>query len=251
MNEQGTASRASTAGPGTRGALIAAAISGLLYTAFAFVPQVDGPPVETASADQIRAFLAEHDTGIRVLAAAVVLAIPLVLILTVSLARMIRDRAPGSPLADLVVGGGVLLAVWHWVVVAGTSTTLVQALDGTDLASVDDATLRGWYGLSNLAHIFADLGVVAMAVVMAATSVAALRTGIFARWFGWLGLALAAGGVIGAVGVMVAWEPLADVWFTGGFGWWLWTLMVAVTCGLRLRRAVGAVDGGPAPSPAA
>ena len=67
------------------------------------------------------------------------------------------------------------------------------------------------------------------------------------RAMGWLCTATMAG----AVGVMVAWEPLADVWFTGGFGWWLWTLMVAVTCGLRLRRAVGAVDGGPAPSPAA
>ena len=108
-----------------------------------FVPQVDGPPVETASADQIRSFLTLNNTsGLRASATAGALAIPLILIFTVSLARLIRSRSAGSPLADLVVGGGVLVAVWHWLVVAVASTTLVQALDGTRLATVDDATLR-------------------------------------------------------------------------------------------------------------
>jgi hypothetical protein len=218
-----------------RGALLAAAISGAVYFLIAFVPQLDSPPVETATAAQIRSFLTEHDSGVRILATAGMLAMPLVLVFTVSLARLIRGRSPRSPLADLVVGGGVLVAVWHWLVVAGTSTTLVQALDGTDLATVDDATLRGWYGLSNLTHIFADLGMVAIATVMAATSIAALRTRLFARWLGWLGLILATGGAIGTIGITTASSPLANIWFLGIFGWWLWALIVAVTCGLRLR----------------
>ena len=229
--------RIDSAGAAMRGTLLAAAISGGLYFLGAFVPQVDGPPVETAGADQIRSFLAAHDSGLRVLAAAGALAIPLVLVFTTSLARLIRAQLPGSQLADLVVGGGVLVAVWHWVVIAGTSTTLVQALDGYDLARVDDATLRGWYGLSNFTHLFADLGMAGIATVMAAASIAILRTHLVARWVGWLGVICAAGGLLGTLGIATAWVPLADIWFLGLFGWWLWILIVAVSCALRLRHA--------------
>jgi hypothetical protein len=218
------------------GALLATAISGLLYVLLVFVPQVDGPPVETASADQIRSFLADNGSGLRALATAGALSIPLILIFTASLARLIRNRSAGSPLADLVVAGGVLVAIWHWLVVAVASTTLVQALDGTKLDTVNDATLRGWYGLLNFSHLFADLGMAAMATVMAATSIATLRTGLFARWTGWLGLAFAAGGAVGTVGITMAWGPLSNVWFLGIFGWWIWSFIVAATCGLRLRR---------------
>lgn len=239
-----------TAYPSDRSALLTAAISGLLYVVVAFVPQVDGPPVETASADQIRSFLAEHDSGLRILAAAGVLAIPLVLVFTTALARLIRGRRPGSQLADLVVAGGALVSVWHWVVVAGASTTLVQALDGYELADIDDATLRGWYGLSNFTHLFADLGMLGIATVLAATSIAALRTGLFARWLGWLGLVFATGGVIGTVGIAIAWKPLATVWFLGIFGWWLWVLIVAVTCGTRLQRRSARAATEPAATPA-
>lgn len=217
--------------------LLVAAISGFVYFLGAFVPQVDGPPVETATADQIRAFLAAHDSGIRIGAAAGAVAIPLVLVFTTSLARLIRAQLPGSQLADLVVGGGVLVALWHWVVIAGTSTTLVQQLDGYDLARVDDATLRGWYGLSNFTHVFADLGMAGIATVMAAASIAILRTRFVARWLGWLGVVLAAGGALGTIGVMTAVRPLSYVWFVGIFGWWLWILAVAIGCTVRLRRS--------------
>jgi Domain of unknown function (DUF4386) len=224
-----------TADPSDRSSLIAAAISGLLYVLLVFIPQVDGPPVETASADQIRSFLAEHDTGLRASATAGVFGIALVLVFTVSLARLIRGKSVGSPLADLVVGGGVLVALWHWLMVAGASMTLVQTLDGTDLATVDDATLRGWYSVSNFTHFFGDLGMVAMATVMTATSIAVLRTGLFPRWQGWLGLIFGIGGAVGTIGITIAWGPLANVWFVGIYGWFLWTLVLAVTCGLRLR----------------
>lgn len=231
-------------------ALIAAAISGILYFLGAFVPQNDGPPVETAGADQIRSFLAAHDAGIRVGAAAAALAIPLILVFTTSLARLIRAQIPGSQLADLVVAGGVLVAVWHWLVMAGTSMTLVQRLDGYDLARVDDATLRGWYGISNFAHVFADLGMAGIATVMGAASIAILRTRFVARWLGWLGIVLAAAGAIGTIGVMIAWGPLANFWFAGIFGWWFWLLAVAIGCAVRLRRSRRQAAVVPAAAPA-
>jgi hypothetical protein len=246
MSETGNAPHDST----LRAPLLAAAISGFVYVLGAFVPQVDGPDVETATAGQIRTFLAAHDSGIRVGAAAGAVAIPLVLVYTTSLARLIRAQIPGSQLADLVVAGGVLVAVWHWVVIAGTSTTLVQRLDRYDLARVDDATLRGWYGLSNFTHIFADLGMCGMATVIAAASIAIVRTRFVARWLGWLGVVLAAGGAVGTIGVVTAVRPLSYVWFVGIFGWWLWILAVAVGCTVRLRRSRRASAVATSPQPA-
>ena len=233
-----------------RAPLLAAAISGAVYFLGAFLPQEDGPDVETATAAQIRTFLAAHDTGIRIGAAAGAVAIPLILVFTTSLARLIRAYLPGSQLADLVVGGGVLVAFWHWVVIAGGSTTLVQRLDRYDLARVDNATLWGWYGLSNFTHLFADLGMAGIATVMAAASIAILQARFVARWLGWLGVAFAAGGAIGKIGVMAAVRGLADVWFVGIFGWWLWVLAVAVGCMVRLRRSRRASTVPAAPQPA-
>ncbi len=223
--------------PNTRTALLAAAISGVLYFLLVLVPQVDGPPVESATAADIRTFLSNNDTGLRALAAGTVLAIPLVLVFTTSLARLIRTRAPGSQLADLVTAGGVLVAAWHWIVTASASTTLVQNLDGYDLARVDDATLRGWYGLTNFGHFFADLGMCGIATVIGATSIAALRTGLLSRWIAWLGLVLAVGGAIGTLGIAIAWVPLSYVWFVGIFGWWIWILIVAISCARQARRS--------------
>ena len=114
--------------------------------------------------------------------------------------------------------------------------TLVQHLDGTDLAVVDDSTLRGWYGLTNLTHFFFDLGMAPIALVIVAFSIAALRADLLPRWLCWLGLAFGAFGALGTVGVAVAWKPLALPWFGGLFGWVLWTLLVGVALGLRWRR---------------
>jgi hypothetical protein len=220
-----------------RGALVAAAVSGVLYAAGAFVPQVDGPPVETATADQIRTFLSDNDTAIRVAAAGSALAMVLILVFTVSLARLIRLREPGSAFADLVLGGGILVALWHWVMVAGTSSTLVQELDGTDLATVDDATLRGWYGLTNFAHLFGDLGMIGMVAVVGGASVAALRSGLVARWTAWLGLVITTCGLLGTLGITLAASALSNFWFGGIFGWFLWILVVGLTCARRAMRS--------------
>jgi hypothetical protein len=75
-----------------------------------------------------------------------------------------------------------------------------------------------------------------IALVMLAFSVAALRGALLPRWLGRLGLAFGLSGAVGTVGVAVAWKPLAVPWFGGLFGWVLWTLLVGVALGLRLRR---------------
>jgi hypothetical protein len=89
-----------------RAVLLAAAISGILYFVLAWARPPDGPAVETATAAQIRVFLVENLTSLRLGAFVAVLAIPTVLVFTVSLARLVRIRMPGSVLADLITGGG-------------------------------------------------------------------------------------------------------------------------------------------------
>jgi hypothetical protein len=223
-------------GPQERAALLAAAISGITYFLLGLITPPDGPPVETATAAQIRVFLIENNAGLRIGALVGALAIPTVLVFTAALARLVRSRLPGSMPADLIIAGGVLVAALHWLVAATASMTLVQDLDGTDLATVDDATLRGWYGLTNLSHFFFDLGMAPIVLVMVTFSIAALRAGLLPRWLCWLGLAGSVAGVIGTAGLALAWKPLALPWFGGLFGWMLWTLMVGLVLGLRRRR---------------
>jgi hypothetical protein len=223
-------------GTSERALLLAAAISGILYFVLAWARPPDGPAVETATAAQIRVFLVANLTALRLGAFVAVLAIPTVLVFTVSLSRLVRIRMPGSVLADLITGGGILVAILHWLVAAMASMTLVQVLDGTDLATVDDETLQGWYGLTNLSHFLFDLGMAPVALVMVAASLAALRAALLPRWLGWLGLAFGAAGALGTAGVAIAWKPLALPWFGGLVGWVLWALLVGVTLGLRWRR---------------
>lgn len=219
-----------------RGALLAGAISAILYVVLSLVVPPDGPPVETASAAQIRVFLADHHAALRLGALVGAVAIPTVLVFTASLARLVRSRQHGSMLPDLVTGGGILIAALHWLLAATASMTLVQVLDGTDLSAVDDTTLRGWYGLTNMTHFLFDLGMAAIALVMIAFSIAALRVGLLPRWLCWLGLAFGISGALGTAGVAVAWKPLAVLWFGGFYGWVLWTLMLGLVLGLRWRQ---------------
>lgn len=175
-----------------RGLLGAVAASGLLWFVLIWVPQVDGPSVETATAHQIRSFLADNDTGIRLTATAGALLIPLVLVFAASLARLVRRRGEASALPEIILGAGVLVAVTQWIVVAASWMTLVQTLDGYDLAKVKDATLVGWYGLSNFAHLFGDLAMAGTATMVAAVSIASLRTRLLPRWISWVGITAAA-----------------------------------------------------------
>ena len=77
------------------------------------------------TAAQIRVFLGEHHAALRLGALAGAAAIPIVLVFTVSLARLVRSRQPGSMLPELITGGGILIAALHWLLAATASMTLV------------------------------------------------------------------------------------------------------------------------------
>ena len=115
-------------------------------------------------------------------------------------------------------------------------TTLLPNLVDSDLQSVDDATLRGWYGLTGFTHFMGDLAVVPMVVVLASFSVAALRGGLLPRWLSWAGLGFSGAGVLGTVGILAVVDVLYTFWFVALFGYWFWILAVAITFLIRLRR---------------
>jgi hypothetical protein len=141
-----------------RGAALTAAVVGPLFFLLGLVQPPQGPAVGVATAAQIRAFTIEHDTAIRVGAAIGVLGALAVLMFTAALARLIRDVSPNSMLASLVTGAGVLLTgVYLLNTAALAMTALLPGLIDVDLATVDDATLRGWYALTGFTHLLGDL----------------------------------------------------------------------------------------------
>jgi hypothetical protein len=233
-----SASTAAMEPNGLRGALLTAAIAGSCYFLLGLAtPSKDGPPVATATADQIRTFVTENATALRIATAVGVLSVVTVLMFTAALARQVSSRLPHSTLADLITGGGVLIAVGHWLTTTTESIPLLlPGLIGTELASVDDATLRAWYGLTGFTHFLGDLTVAPIALVLTAFSIAALQGGLLPRWLGWLGLGFAVSGVMGTAGMVVGSKPLTMLWFGGLMGWWLWTLVAGVCFALRWRR---------------
>jgi hypothetical protein len=229
---------AETGRRGERPVLLGAAICGVLVFAAGGLTPADGPAVETATAAQIRSYLVNHVADLRLEVLQAVLILPLMLVFGAALAWLIRNRLPRSLLADLVVMATVLVTIPPVLAAAARSMTLVQALDQTSLSAIDDDTLRGWYALTNLTHFFSDLWIVPVALLVGSYSIAALRARpLLPRWLAWAGLAIAASGAVGVVGVVCGSVPVSAFWFGGLFGWMLWTLATAVVFALRLRRA--------------
>jgi hypothetical protein len=227
----------SAAGSDERGTLLLAAASGLLLLATTFFQPPEGPKVGRATAAQIRTFAAEHSTGIRIGATAEVIAFVMVVVFTAALARLIRSRAPGSITAGLVAAGGVLIGVQLWLDTAATSMTLLLPdLIDTKLATTNDTTVLSWYGLTGFTHFLGDLLMAPVVLTMAAFSIAALRERLLPRWLAWLGVAFAASGALGTLGITTSFGLLYSFWFGGLFGWALWILLVSVTFGLRWIR---------------
>jgi hypothetical protein len=219
-------------------ALAAAAASGIGFFALGLItPQPEGPPPETATGDQVRDYLQANDAALRTQAVLTVVSITVLLTLAVALARLVRQRLPGSMLADLILGAGVLTCLTAWVSTASDSmTSMLWTTGRVDLASVDDDILRNWYALHSITHFFGDYTMVPTALVLGGFSAAALRARILPRWQALAGLLIATCAMLGTIGVALTFDALAALWFVGLFGWWLWTLTAGTTFALQARR---------------
>jgi hypothetical protein len=221
----------------SRGAAITAAVVGPLVLVAAFAPQPsEGPAVATATAAQIRAWAQSQATALRVGALGGLAALALLLIITAALTRVIRDALPHSLLAEVFAGAGYLLVASLFLdstVIA--MPAVLPDLIGTDLATVDDDVLRGWYGLSGATHLLGDFRMVFIALLIGAFSLAALRTRMVPRWIGWLGAAITVAAALGTAGVAANSGILYGFWFGGAFGWLLWYPIVGIALAIRTR----------------
>jgi hypothetical protein len=81
-----------------------------------------------------------------------------------------------------------------------------------------------------------EISVVAQSVLMAAFSIAALRGKIITRWLSWLGIVLAATGLISIMGLVVPSTVFDTAWLAGLYGWSLWLLLASIVFGIRRLR---------------
>jgi hypothetical protein len=193
----------------------------------------------TASGDQIRSYVAASGGSIQGAAFAGMVSVTAGLILVPALARQVRDRLPGSLLADAVLGAGLLVILYQWLMVAAAALLrfLPNLLDSVDLSGTDDVTVQGWYGLSGFTHFLGDLALVPMMVLVACFSLAARRGRLLPRWLAWGGLIIAAFGALGMVGILGEFGALYAFWFAGLFGYYLWILAASIAFLFRLRAA--------------
>lgn len=220
-----------------RAALLLAGLAGLVYGLCTFGTFPDGPGIATATADQVRQHVTASGATIRADAVVGMVAVTAALVFFCALTRQVRDRLPGSLLADLLLASGILVVAYHWLITTAEAlTTLLPHLIGSDLGSVNDATLQGWYGLTGYTHFLGDLAIIPMALTMAAFSLAGRRGKLLPRWLTWAGLAVATAAAVGAVGILLAVDALYPAWFVGLFGYWFWVLAIAVTSLIRHRR---------------
>jgi hypothetical protein len=222
------------AGVRSHDARLPAAASSFGLFLLAFGSTVDGPVPGSATAEEVREFVAADDVAIRVAATSGLLAVVALLVLVSSLATMARQVRPRSGLPDLILLAGLLVAVVQLMNTAASAMVrLLPGLLGSDLARTDDATVRGWWDLTGFTHFLGDLQMAPVAVLLLAVSAA----GLLPRWLAWAGVVIGVSAALGTLGATTALEPLYPLWFAGLFGWWLWTLVVGVTLAIRYRGA--------------
>jgi hypothetical protein len=244
MSHSNTADAAPAAGApqvptGSRGALGATAVSGILLFVLGLANGgIEGPDVGRASTDQIRNFVAGNDAGLRAGVLVGLLTVISLVVFVAALATRIRSAAPASVLAGAVAGAGLLFAVIQLLDVAaqGMLRLLPGLIGSSSLDGIDDATVRSWYGLTGYTHFLGDLQVAPVAVVLVGMSTAALRLGLLPRWLGWTGIVLGVAAAVGVIGIALALEALYPLWFVGMIGFWLWGLALGVAAAVRWRR---------------
>ena len=222
-----------------RGALATAGFAGLIYWFAAWGSFPEGPAQSTATAQQVRDHIATSGSAIQGAAFAGMIGVAAGMVFVAALVRQVRDRLPGSMLADVVLGSGLLLIAYQWLTITAEALVRLvpQLLDSVEVAEVSDQVVLGWYGLSGFTHFMGDLAIVPTVVLIAAFSLAARRGRLLPTWLVWVGLLIVAAGSVGMVGILAEVSVLYPFWFVGLIGFFLWVLAVSITFLVRLRRS--------------
>jgi len=144
--------------------------------------------------------------------------------------RAVLIEAEGAPgrLTALAFAGGVASAVLLLAANAFFAAPAITAKD-TDKFKLDPNTYRF---INDTGYVFFVTGVMAAVLMVFATSVIALRTGVFPRWFAWIGFPVAV-------------TFLLSFFFVPIFVLWGWILVASALMLLSVRRAPSPITRAP------
>lgn len=222
-----------------RGALGAAGVAGLVYWFAGWATFPDGPAMTSVTAQQAREYVTTSGGAIQAGAVAGMVGVAAAIIFVAALVRQVRDRLPESMLADVVLGAGILVIAYQWLVVTaeGLLRFVPKLLDSVGVDGVNDQVAVTWYALGGFTHFMGDLSIVPTVLLIAAFSLAARRGRLLPKWLVWVGFAITAAGIVGMVAVLGEVGVLYPFWFVGLIGFFMWVLAISITFLVRLRRS--------------
>lgn len=187
---------------------------------------VGGSSPDTADSDaKITSYYASHSHQVRqILAWFIFVAGILIFVafLTALRSRLLAAEGQGGRLAALAYGSGLISAALFAVGLSAFQAPAFLAND-TRVADLDPRTFRMFNDFGYEVWVAA---VITGALLLWAASALALRTAVFPRWFGWLGL---------VAGVVL----LFAIFFIPVFVYWGWIIVASVLLAWR-RPAVAA-----------
>jgi hypothetical protein len=176
----------------------AAGILAALTFVFGLAAAANSPDSDDSDA-QILSWYADHGHRIGVIIGAFILAFCGLFLLWFASGLRQRLRLAEGPegrLANVALGGGVLLVALLWVGAAALAAVPAgQSIGGTPLTNADVARFFPSLGFGSIL-IFAMFGAIAL---IDATSVVIMRTGVLPRWLAWLGFVCGVVLLFGAV----------------------------------------------------
>lgn len=199
------------------------AVAGLVFVVLvvigAFLP--GSPPSPDDSVRKIAEYYTGHTGAIKTGAFLTGLAAVAFLWFLGSLWSTLRRSEDTRRLATIATGGGIVALV---LVVAsiGLNTTVAIAIDSR--GATQGVNPKFIYLLSGVIGGMGNFGV---AVLVAATAVAILRTRVFPAWLGWPSAVIALGWIVAGFIVATTNEAIFTVGFIVFLVWLLWILVIS------------------------
>jgi preprotein translocase subunit YajC len=214
------------------------AAAGLLFVVLVVVGSLisGAPPSPDDSIREIAEYYDDHTGSIKAGAFLTGLATIAFLWFLGSLWSTLRRSEDTRRLATIATGGGIVGLITAVTSIALNATVAIAIGSTGATQSVNPKFIY------LLAGTVAGMGNFGIAVLVAATGVAALRTGVFPAPFGWASLLLAVGWVVG--GFIVA-SDAAAIFTIGFIVFLLWLIWVLVISFLMFRPAVPAAQSEP------
>jgi hypothetical protein len=198
------------------------AAAGVLFVILALVSSFlpgESPPAIDDSARDIAKYFHGHSGAIQAGAFLIGLGAIAFLWFIGSLWSRLRRPEDTRRLATIAAGGGVVSV---GLVLVGFSMNATISLR---LASLGLLGARFFYTLANVVIAMASFSI---AVLVVATSVAAIRAKVFPVWLGWAGVVLGLLWVVAGLGVSTDNSGIFALGFVAFLLWMVWILVVSV-----------------------